>query len=1083
MRRSLLQWCFAMFVLALSASADPCADARPWYYDVAISCERADGVCLMAAGVTVTLVGFSEHPTACATVDWSFGDGSPVVTSNGAESVKHTYAGAGEYEIIARIRTPATTFVDKRAESVVVANGLLKWSGRQIVEGQPVQFTVTRTNVTGPVSVSWSLQDLAGAAPADVTPNAGTLSFAPGQAVAAISLASANDVLFKGNRLYQLVGGVVSNNFRLDQPAVSLKIEDDDFSLIRFAENPVRVSENAGFAVVTLTRTGDLTARVSTHFRVDTYYDNQGRIVPTSGELVFEPGQASRSFNVAIVDDDKWTGPATVRIELSGPTGGARFERGSTDLIVEDDDGDALVITAEPVVFAEGNAGFTTAIVTLTATRPIYGEFTATFTDVTATRGVDYVPYASYVYVYFGSTTTAKFWFRIRGDATPEADETFTITLTQRYGTPVPPVAPITVTIANDDTNFTPEQFRVRRGYTQQATLVVGGSSDSALVVPLTSSRPDLLRVPASVTIPAGASRVSFDMEALEVGTTIRVTAELPVERGGTQKIVGHVYEPQGVTFDPGFVRAYPGQEVPVKIAIEGGSGKMFDLPITVRDAKIASAPPAVTILEDGTGSFVVKALQAGTTRIDVKKPGSLHDHARLEIVVDEAPETPAIASISPATGPAAGGIAFVAPGSHLTADCTLSFGGVPAAGLALGADGMLQGLTPPHVPGTVDAVLTCGATTFVLADAFTYLPSPPALASVSPTFGSTAGGTLVRATGTHFQSGCWMFFDGVAATAAEVDSTTSMTATVPPRAAAGLVGTSIRCGSDEAILPASYAYSSAAESAASIISVDPLIGAPGESVTITGSRFRTDDAVDFDGTAATILRTRPDEHVVRIPELPLGTSSLTLSDTAGRVTTTGPIFTIVEPLPPQVASVSPATALSGSEVTLHGRGFRPAYTFAVGGQPAQTLSLRFDRVTIRLADTVAAGAHPVHVLNGAGKVAAIGAVVHVGGGALRVRTILPGCGFTNGGAPVLIHGEGFEPGAAVTFNGIPATDVVVVDGQQLRATPPPNATGPAAVTVRNANGDTATATRFTYFSPFQPGACAPDSRSRSVRH
>ena len=1079
MRRSLLQWCFATLVLALSASADPCDGAHPFNYDVVVTCQRTEGVCTMSS-VSASLFNFGDHPEGCATVEWSFGDGSPVVTSNGADTVQHTYAAAGEYTVVGTIRTAGSPFSAERSERVTVANGLLRWTSRQVREGQVADFTVTRTNIDGPVSIPWSLQAPGGAAPSDVVPTSGTLTFAPGQAVATISIATANNVLFTGDRQYELVPGAVSDDFILDNARVQLRIEDDDFSLIKFAERPVRVSEDAGVAVVTLTRTGDLTARVSAEYSVDTFFSAGQRIVETFGTLVFEPGQASRSFNVAIIDDDEFTGTATATIRLDQPTGGARFEANSNSLLVDDDDGGALMVTANPAVFIEEDAGLKTVIVNLTATHPISADFNVALTGVTATLGSDYLPFSSSL---FFNGTTATFALRIRGDAVPEPDETLTLTLTQRFGNTVPPLPPITITIANDDVNFTPEQFRVRRGYTQQATLVVGGTSSTPLVVPLTSSRPELLRVPASVTIPAGASRVSFEMEGLEVGTTIRVTAELPTERGGTQKIIGHVYEPQGVTFDPGSVHAYPGQEVPVKIAIDGGSGKMFDLPLAVRDGKIASAPAAVTILPDGTGAFTVKALQTGTTRIDVKKPGSLNDYARLEIVVDEAPETPAIASISPATGPAAGGIAFVAPGSHLTADCTLSFGGVPAAGVTIGADGMLHGVTPPHVPATVDAVLTCGAATFVLTDAFTYLPSPPALASVSPTFGSTAGGTLVRATGTNFQSGCWMFFDGVPATAVEFESTTSMIASVPPRAAAGLVATSIRCGNDEASLPASYAYSSAAESAASIISIDPLIGAPGESVTITGSRFRTDDAVDFDGTPATILRTRPDEHVVRIPELPLGMSSITVTDTAGRLTTTGPIFTIVEPVPPQVTSVSPASTLPGSEVTLHGRGFRPGYSFAVGGQAAQTLSLRFDEVTIRLGDTIAAGAHPVHVLNAAGKVASIGGTVNVGGGGVRIRGAALGCGFTVGGASVLISGEGFEPGAIVTFNGIPAEDVVLVDASQLRATTRPNVTGPAVIAVKNANGDTATATRFTYFSPFDAAGCAPDSRSRSVRH
>ncbi|HEY0155885.1 MAG TPA: IPT/TIG domain-containing protein [Thermoanaerobaculia bacterium] len=1082
MRRFLLQWCLVTFVFALSArAAGPCDDAYPWYYDITRSCEMTDGVCAMSKGVAVTLRSWnSALPRGCATVEWSFGDGSPVVTAGGAETVSHTYTAAGDYVITATIRTASSPSPSNEKTEVAVANGIVKWTAKQVTEGQQVQIPLTRSNTTGSVSVPWTLVDEKGAAPSDVAPVSGTVTFAPGQAVATLTLATANNILYTGRRDYSLVAGEVTNDFRILPETVDLRIDDDDVSVIAFTVDPVRVQEDAGVAIVTLERSGDLTARASTGYHVNTS-GSGARIVETFGELVFEPGQASRSFNVPIVDDDVWTGNTTADIYLTAPSANARYKRFNAVLVVEENEVPGIGITAESSVFEEGDGPFLTVHLKLTASAPINALFDLTITDVTAKRNVDYSMYEGSFYF---SGTSVSLAVQLRGDEVPEADETFTVTLQQRWGTPVRPVPPITVTIANDDTSFTPDHFRVRRGAIQQATLVVGGSSDTPLVVPLTSSRPELLRVPESVTIPAGATRVSFDMEGLEVGVSIRVTADLPADRGGPQSILGHVYEPQDVTFDPGSVHAYPGQEVPVKVAIDGASGNEFDLRLDVRDATIASAPAAVTILTDGTGTFVVKALKAGTTRLEVKRPGSSNDYAFLEITVAEAPETPAIASISPATGPAAGGTPFVAPGSHLTAACTLSFGGVPATGLTLGADGTLHGITPPHAAGTVDALLTCGAATFVLSNAFTYLDSPPALAAVSPTFGSTAGGTLVRATGTNFQSGCWIFFDDVPATAVEFESTTSMMATVPPRATPGLVATSIRCGAQLGTLPAAYAYSTAADSAASIVSVDPLIGAPGESVTIAGSRFRTTDAVDFDGTRATVLRSRPDQHVVRIPELPAGTSAITLTDAAGRVTTTGPIFLIVEPAPPQVVSVSPAATLPGSEVTLHGRGFRPGYSFAIGGQPAHTLSLRFDQVVVRVGEAVAAGTHPVHVLNAAGRVASIGGAVNVGGGALRLHGVAPACGTTGGGNAVAISGEGFEPGAVVTFNGIPATNVVVVDARQLLATTPANVTGPAVVNVRNANGDQAAATRFTYFSPFDPaGACVPDTRSRSVRH
>jgi hypothetical protein len=295
-------------------------------------------------------------------------------------------------------------------------------------------------------------------------------------------------------------------------------------------------------------------------------------------------------------------------------------------------------------------------------------------------------------------------------------------------------------------------------------------------------------------------------------------------------------------------------------------------------------------------------------------------------------------------------------------------------------------------------------------------------------------------------------------------------------------VETTVKCGNDAASLAASFVYTSAEEPSASIISVDPLVGAPGQSVTITGSRFRTADVIRFDDVPATILRTRPDEHVVRIPELPLSMVSINMIDAGGRLTTTGPIFMVVEPVPPQITRATPSSVLPGSEIFLEGRGFRPGYSFAIGGVPAQTILLHSTSALIRLGET-APGTYPIHVLKSSQQVAAVGPAITVQDGELRLLTIAPPCGVTGGGSAVHLNGRGFAEGAVVTFNGVAATDVEVISPTEIHATTPAGATGLAQVVVTNPNGQKAAVTgAFRYDSPFDPkGGCS--TRTRATRH
>lgn len=84
--------------------------------------------------------------------------------------------------------------------------------------------------------------------------------------------------------------------------------------------------------------------------------------------------------------------------------------------------------------------------------------------------------------------------------------------------------------------------------------------------------------------------------------------------------------------------------------------------------------------------------------------------------------------------------------------------------------------------------------------------------------------------------------------------------------------------------------------------------------------------------------------------------------------------------------------------------------------------------------------------------------------------------GFTTGGAPVTIAGNGFVAGATVRFGGVAAASVSFVDSTTITATTPAHAAGTVDVTVTNPDGTVATLPNsFTFVQ--NP---APTSRSPS---
>ncbi len=84
------------------------------------------------------------------------------------------------------------------------------------------------------------------------------------------------------------------------------------------------------------------------------------------------------------------------------------------------------------------------------------------------------------------------------------------------------------------------------------------------------------------------------------------------------------------------------------------------------------------------------------------------------------------------------------------------------------------------------------------------------------------------------------------------------------------------------------------------------------------------------------------------------------------------------------------------------------------------------------------------------------------------VDLFTPGIGCSSGGTSVAITGTGFGDGATVTFGGVAATDVEVVNHKLILATTPAHADGAVDVVITQADSTTITGTgAFTYGTPW----------------
>jgi len=148
---------------------------------------------------------------------------------------------------------------------------------------------------------------------------------------------------------------------------------------------------------------------------------------------------------------------------------------------------------------------------------------------------------------------------------------------------------------------------------------------------------------------------------------------------------------------------------------------------------------------------------------------------------------THSIASLLPITGNIAGGTSITLTGTGFIEGATnyavsATVGGSAATDFVVVSNTSATCTTPAHAAGLVNVVLTFLDTgTSTLTNGFTYVSTPdPAISSIVPAYGTTAGGTRVVISGAGFTGATAVKFRSVDAYSYEVVSDSTINAITP---------------------------------------------------------------------------------------------------------------------------------------------------------------------------------------------------------------------------------------------------------------------------------------------------------------
>jgi hypothetical protein len=242
---------------------------------------------------------------------------------------------------------------------------------------------------------------------------------------------------------------------------------------------------------------------------------------------------------------------------------------------------------------------------------------------------------------------------------------------------------------------------------------------------------------------------------------------------------------------------------------------------------------------------------------------------------------SPTLTSVSPTSGPTAGGTTITLTGTNFASGATVRVGGVAATSVTFASSTRLTARTPAGTVGAKDVVVTNpSGRTATRAGGFTYTGTSSGTltaTAVSPNTGPTSGGTAITVSGTGFVSGATVLIGGTPATSVSVASSTLITARTPAKPAGGYSVQVRNPNGQTANTPSGFLYAGTSTTPTTTLTataVSPNTGSTsgGMAITVTGTGFVSGATVLVGGTPATSVSVASSTRITaRTPAKPAG--------------------------------------------------------------------------------------------------------------------------------------------------------------------------------------------------------------------
>ena len=322
-------------------------------------------------------------------------------------------------------------------------------------------FTVTRTGDLGAAaSAHWAVggEGVSGADFAGGEPPSGVVSFAAGESSKVITVEVAGDTAVEADESFSVTLSNPSTGAIIGTASASGVIRNDDASLAIAATSADKAEGQSGDTAFTftVTRTGDLGAAASAHWAVGGEGVSGADFAggePPSGVVSFAAGESSKVITVEVAGDTAVEADESFSVTLSNPSTGAIIGTASANGVIRNDDA-SLAIAATSADKAEGQSGDTAFTFTVTRTGDLGAAASAHW--AVGGEGVSGADFAggeppSGVVSFAAGESSKVITVEVAGDTAVEADESFSVTLSNPSTGAIIGTASATGTIRNDD--------------------------------------------------------------------------------------------------------------------------------------------------------------------------------------------------------------------------------------------------------------------------------------------------------------------------------------------------------------------------------------------------------------------------------------------------------------------------------------------------------------------------------------------------------------------------------------------------------------------------------------------------------